>query len=204
MSMRILARIIPAEVRASDGSYFTKEALINYLDSPQYHYRRKSKTCLGAVTHAYRDKDLSRSSVIAVIDELLLNRIITHYVDDMFFENNWLMGYINLLDANLIQDKEAAAWIYYVEGLIKNGVELPVSAFVAGKWDGDKCIEVVDIAGVDFTLDPGFKEASIILDKNKKYSRSLDYDKSRDKISDMDVRYMYNSNKRYKFYKNIR
>lgn len=168
MSIRVLARIIPAETKAVDGSYFTKESIINYLSSPQYFFRKNSKTCLGAVTHAYRDKELTRSNAIAVIDELLLNRIITHYVDEMFFEDNWLMGYIQLLNPELIGDPEASSWIRYIEGLIKNGIELPVSAFVAGKWQGDKCLEIVDIAGVDFTLDPGFKNASIILNKKQK------------------------------------
>ncbi len=165
--MRILAKIIPADVRATDGSFFPRQVLLNYLNSPQYEYRKKSKTCLGAVTHAYRDKDLTRSRVIAVIDEILLNRIITHFVDEMFFEDNWLMGYIQLLDFNKIGDEEAVRWIRYIEGLLRNGIELPVSAFVAGKWDGDACVQIIDIAGVDFTLDPGFKGASVILNDRR-------------------------------------
>lgn len=161
--MRTLAKIIPADTKATDGSYFPKQTLIDYLNSPQYHYRMASNTCLGSVTHAYRDPDNLRSKVIATIDEMLLNKIITHYVAEMFYKDGWLMGYIQLLDHTKIQDEEAASWIKYIEGLLRNGIQLPVSAFVAGKWDGDRCVQIIDIAGVDFTLDPGFKGASVIL-----------------------------------------
>lgn len=172
--MKILARILPADKKASDGSYFPKNVILEYLDSPQYHFRMRSRTCLGAVTHAYRDKDLVRSKVIAVLDEMLLNRIITHYVEEMWFENGWLMGNIVLLNPDVIEEPEATRWIKYVRGLVMNGIEIPVSAFVAGIWNGDKCEKIVDIAGVDFTLDPGFEGASIILDKSRIKEESLE------------------------------
>lgn len=155
------AKIIPIEKKAVDGSFFSRKVLMDYLNSESYRYRMETKTMLGGITHINRDKDKTPSDIIAVVDQLLLNRAITHYISKLEIKGDWLMGEIRFLDENLM-DSQTAQQIKFIKGLILNGIMVPVSASVLADWAGDRAIKIIDITGVDFTLDPGFNNAGII------------------------------------------
>lgn len=155
------AKIIPIEKKAVDGSIFSRKVLMDYLNSDAYRYRMETKTMLGGITHINRDKERSPSDIIAVVDQMLLNRAITHYVSKLEIKGDWLVGEIRFLDENLM-DSQTAECIRFIKGLILNGVMVPVSASVLADWAGDRAIRIIDIAGVDFTLDPGFERAGVI------------------------------------------
>ncbi len=161
--MTIKARILPFNKRAADGSIFSREVIAKYLESAQYEFRMNTRTCLGGITHINRDKDKSPSEIIAVVDQFLLNKAITHVVTEMYIEGDWLCGTIELFDENLFAGTEVATNIKFIKGLLQSGVNLPVSAAVFGKWNNNICVELLDISGVDFTLDPGFEGAGVIL-----------------------------------------
>jgi len=159
----VKARILPFNKRAADNSVFSREVIVKYLESPQYEFRMSSRTCLGGITHINRDKNTSPSEIIAVVDQFLLNKALTHVVTEMYIEGDWLCGTLELFDENLFVGTEVEKNIRFIKGLLQSNIQLPVSAAVFGKWNNNICVELIDISGVDFTLDPGFEGAGVIL-----------------------------------------
>jgi len=169
--MEIKARILPIEQKASDGSIFPRKVLIDYLESDTYKHRIATRTCLGSITHGNRDQKTNKFSLVPAVDQMLLNMMITHYVSKMYIEGDWLCGTIVLLPIEPFEGTQVGNWIKMVRGLVMTGIELPVSAVVVGEWQKDLCTKIYDIPGVDFTLDPGFKKAGLVLRTNKTYSK---------------------------------
>jgi hypothetical protein len=157
------AQIIPINKPATDGSIFKRDVVERYLESAQYNFRKNTRTCLGSITHLYRDKKNVPSDIIAVSDQMLLSRVITHYVSEMHIEGGWLVGTIVLLNEDLFEGTTTYESIRFIKSLLKSGIEVPISATVLGNWSGNQCTEILDISGVDFTLEPGFDQARVLL-----------------------------------------
>jgi hypothetical protein len=158
--MYVVAQVIPFDKPAADGSVFSYDVVQEYIMSERAKMRLITRTCVGSITHIYRDQKRSPSTIIAVDDQMLLEHAITHYVTDFFIKNNWLMATMKILDENVLDDKTAQK-VKFVKGLLSNGIKLPVSATVQAQWNNNKCVKLIDIVGVDFTLDPSFANAGV-------------------------------------------
>ncbi|MCS7318079.1 MAG: hypothetical protein NZZ41_07240 [Candidatus Dojkabacteria bacterium] len=160
--MKVTCKVFPiGKPAASDGSIFTRNVIDEFLKSDLCKHRLQTKTCVGAITHIHRDKKLIKSEIVAVVDQMLLNKAITHYVTDFYIEGDWLMADMKMLDENLM-DSQSAENIKFIKGLLLNGIEIPVSATVIANWTGNKATKLIDIPGIDFTLDPGFDYAGVV------------------------------------------
>jgi len=161
--MEVIARIIPIEKKASDGSIFPRKVVVEYLESESYKNRMASRTCLGGVTHGNRDDKINKYSIVPSVDHMLINQNITHYVSRMWIDGDWLYGMLYVFPPEIFDGTPNAQWIRMLRGLLANNVEVPVSAVVVGEWHNNVCQKIKDIAGVDFTLDPGFEGAKVLL-----------------------------------------
>jgi len=157
----VRCKVIPIEKKATDGSIFSKKVLLEYLQSDMYKYRIENKLMVGGITHLNRDESRTPSRIIAISDQMLLNKSITHYVTELYIQNDWMYGTIKFLDEK-IMDEDSAKNIRFIKGLLLNGIYVPVSASVVAEWRGNVAVRVYDILGIDFTLEPGFQGAGVI------------------------------------------
>ena len=91
----------------------------------------------------------------------------THYVDKMYIEDGWLICEIELLDESVMDDF-AAQNIKRLKGMLRNGILPGVSAVIVGFWQsdngthGDYLKKLVQFKGIDVTLNPSWKAATIL------------------------------------------
>lgn len=165
--MRFIAKAFPVGKAAADGSIFPKNVVEEYLNSDRFKQRLAARMILGSVTHAYRDEETLPSKVVAVEDQMLLSQVITHYATDVYIEGDWVYMELEMLDEKSLEDTEAYKWIKFIKALLMAGIRLPMSVAVLARWNKNVCEEIIQISGIDFTLDPGFAGAGVedIIDK---------------------------------------
>jgi len=161
--MEVIARVIPIGIKASDGSIFPRKVVVEYLESDAYRSRMASRTCLGGVTHGNRDDKINKYEIVPAVDHMLLNQNITHYVSKMWIDGDWLYAHLHIFPPDIFEGTPNAQWIRLIRALLAQNIEIPVSAVVIGQWQNNVCTQIKDIIGVDFTLDPGFEGARVIL-----------------------------------------
>lgn len=177
--MKVLLKLFSTESKAQDGSVIPKRSCDEYLNSEDYKLIIQNKLSLGGVTHKDRDPEKYSGSV-GPDDQILINDNITHYITKCFFKEGDpnLYAFIETFNpenfSGLRRDN-----IQNLIGLLKEGVNLPVSVVIHALWSTKEVAEkIIRIKGVDFTMNPSFSGAGTIklmsslptLEENRSFS----------------------------------
>lgn len=173
--MRCKCKILSLTEPASDGSLVSREVVEAYLNSEECKEALRLHKMLGTLTHR------SRSVVSNFPDNAQLTKVIgsddsalivsekapspTHYVEKLYIEDGWLWGIIKILDETGMDDV-AIQNIRRLSGLLKQSIMPGVSAVIVGYWKGasgnDNLEKLVNLKGIDVTLNPSWKKAGIM------------------------------------------
>lgn len=151
--------VFKLDKKSHRGFWFTRKALEDYLKSENCKKRIENRTALGTVTHKLRKVD---DNGVPAVDNLLLEKMATHTILKYFIEDGYLKADILIFDPDLFEG-EMRETLLFLQGLIKSGVNITVSAGVVADYDSftKEGKIIYDIVGVDFTLSPDFEEAGI-------------------------------------------
>lgn len=164
-------------VPASDGSVIPRDVVEAYLRTDEYKTAIESKSMLGTLTHRVRNLANAPASAGAALsktvgkDDMLLMVDVaapTHYVERLYIENDgWCYADIKILDETGLDDG-AVQNIRRLKGLLKQGVMPGCSAVILAYWSSvpggnkDLCARIQHIKGLDITLSPSFRTASVV------------------------------------------
>lgn len=177
--MRCKCKVLSvAGIPASDGSIVSQDVMEAYLRSDECQQALESHKMVGSLSHRCRninsnfsDTGPALSKVVGKDDSLIIVSdkapAPTHYVDKMYIEDGWLICEIEILDENVMDDF-AAQNIKRLKGMLRNGILPGVSAIIVGFWQsdngthGDYLKKLVQFKGIDVTLNPSWKAATIL------------------------------------------
>lgn len=166
-----------AGVPASDGSIIPRDVVETYLNSEEYRNAIESRKMLGTLTHRARNLANAPQSAGAALSKTIgkddmmllvgLSSSPTHYIEDMYIENDgWCYANIKILEETGLDD-EAIQNIRRLKGLLSQGIKPGVSAVIVGYWNSnstgsDVCSKILRISALDVTLNPSWKAAQIV------------------------------------------
>lgn len=174
--MRCKCKILSLSEPASDGSMVSREVIEAYLNSEECKEALRLHKMIGTLTHRSRsvisnfpDSGAQLSKVIGSDDSALVVSekapAPTHYVEKLYIEDGWLWGIIKVLDEEGMDDV-AIQNIRRLSGLLKQSIMPGVSAVIVGYWKGvsgaDHLEKLVNLKGIDVTLNPSWKKAGIM------------------------------------------
>ena len=174
--MRCKCKILSLSEPASDGSMVSREVIEAYLNSEECKEALRLHKMIGTLTHRSRsvisnlpDPGAQLSKVIGSDDSALVVSekapAPTHYVEKLYIEDGWLWGIIKVLDEEGMDDV-AIQNIRRLSGLLKQSIMPGVSAVIVGYWKGvsgaDHLEKLVNLKGIDVTLNPSWKKAGIM------------------------------------------
>lgn len=177
--MRCKCRVLSvAGIPASDGSIVSQDVMEAYIRSAECQEALETHKMIGSLSHRARaltanfaETGQALSKVVGKDDSMIIVSdqapAPTHYVDKMYIEDGWLICEIVLLDETVMDDI-AAQNIKRLKGMLKNGILPGVSAVIVGFWQSDKGIhgdylkKLVQFKGIDVTLNPSWKAATIL------------------------------------------
>lgn len=174
--MRCKCKILSLSEPASDGSMVSREVIEAYLNSDECKEALRLHKMLGTLTHRSRsvvsnfpESGAQLSKVIGSDDSALVVSekapAPTHYVEKLYIEDGWLWGVIKLLEEEGMDDI-AIQNIRRLSGLLKQSIMPGVSAVIVGYWKGvsgsDHLEKLVNLKGIDVTLNPSWKKAGIM------------------------------------------
>lgn len=174
--MRCKCKILSLSEPASDGSMVSKEVIETYLNSEECKEALRLHKMLGTLTHRSRsvasnfpESGAQLSKVIGSDDSALVVSekapSPTHYVESLYIEDGWLWGVIKVLEEDGMDDI-AIQNIRRLSGLLKQSIMPGVSAVIVGYWKGvsgsDHLEKLVNLKGIDVTLNPSWKKAGIM------------------------------------------
>lgn len=175
-SMRCKCKILSLSEPASDGSMVSREVIEAYLNSEECKEALRLHKMLGTLTHRSRsvisnfpESGAQLSKVIGSDDSALVVSekapSPTHYVEKLYIEDGWLWGVIKVLEEEGMDDI-AIQNIRRLSGLLKQSIMPGVSAVIVGYWKGvsgaDHLEKLVNLKGIDVTLNPSWKKAGIM------------------------------------------
>lgn len=176
--MRCKCKILSVNgVPASDGSIVPLNVMEEYLRSEECQEALKMHKMIGSLTHRSRsiqanfpDSANTLQKTIGKDDSLIIvsdkSPAPTHYIEDLFIEDGWLYGIMKVLDEAGMDDL-AIQNIRRLKGMLKQGILPGVSAVIVGYWDsnsstgGDILKKFVTCKGIDVTLNPSWKKATV-------------------------------------------
>lgn len=176
--MRCKCKILSVNgVPASDGSIVPVSVMEEYIKSEDCQEALRMHKMIGSLTHRSRsiqanfpDQATTLQKTVGKDDSLIIVSekapTPTHYVEDLFIEDGWLWGIIKILDETGMDDY-AIQNIRRLKGMLKQGILPGVSAVIVGYWDsnsgmgGDVLKKFVTLKGIDCTLNPSWKKATI-------------------------------------------
>lgn len=174
--MRCKCKILSLSDPASDGSMVSREVIEAYINSDECKEALRLHKMLGTLTHRSRsvvsnfpEQGAALSKVIGSDDSALVVSekapAPTHYVEKLYVEDGWLWGVLKVLDEEGMDDI-AIQNIRRLSGLLKQSIMPGVSAVIVGYWKGisgsDHLEKLVNLKGVDITLNPSWKKAGIM------------------------------------------
>lgn len=177
--MRCKCRVLSvAGIPASDGSIVSQDVMEAYIRSEECQSALEMHKMIGSLSHRARalnanfpDTGATLSKVVGKDDSMIIVSdkapAPTHYVDKMYIEDGWLICEIELLDETLMDDF-AAQNIKRLKGMLRNGIMPGVSAVIVGFWQSDNGVhgdylkKLVQFKGIDITLNPSWKAATIL------------------------------------------
>jgi len=177
--MRCKCRVLSvAGIPASDGSIVSQDVMEAYLRSEECQTALEMHKMIGSLSHRARalnanfpDTGATLSKVVGKDDSMIIVSdkapAPTHYVDKMYIEDGWLICEIELLDETVMDDF-AAQNIKRLKGMLRNGIMPGVSAVIVGFWQSDNGVhgdylkKLVQFKGIDVTLNPSWKAATIL------------------------------------------
>ena len=174
--MRCKCKILSLSEPASDGSMVSREVIEAYLNSEECKEALRLHKMLGTLTHRSRsvisnfpESGAQLSKVIGSDDSALVVSekapSPTHYVEKLYIEDGWLWGIIKVLEEEGMDDI-AIQNIRRLSGLLKQSIMPGVSAVIVGYWKGvsgaDHLEKLVNLKGIDVTLNPSWKKAGIM------------------------------------------
>lgn len=142
-----------------EGNTLTLEAFEKYLNSPMWKYQKDAKNILGGITHLLRN-DAGSEEGMGNSDALFKRGVITHCLKDMWISDDKqrVEGTLEVFDDLSLYSEEQKSDIMQLLRLLKNKVHVGLSLLINGDWDDDDghLVEIIEIMGVDATLDPAF------------------------------------------------
>lgn len=174
--MRCKCKILSLSEPASDGSMVSREVIETYLNSEECKEALRLRKMLGTLTHRSRSvasnfpeagaqlgKVIGSDDSALVVSEKAPSP--THYVESLYVEDGWLWGIIKVLEEEGMDDI-AIQNIRRLSGLLKQSIMPGVSAVIVGYWKGvsgsDHLEKLVNLKGIDVTLNPSWKKAGIM------------------------------------------
>jgi hypothetical protein len=154
----------------------SREVIEAYLNSEECKEALRLHKMLGTLTHRSRsvisnfpESGAQLSKVIGSDDSALVVSekapAPTHYVEKLYIEDGWLWGVIKVLEEEGMDDI-AIQNIRRLSGLLKQSIMPGVSAVIVGYWKGvsgaDHLEKLVNLKGIDVTLNPSWKKAGIM------------------------------------------
>lgn len=160
--MKFTATIIPLEVKSKRGELVRTPVVEDYLKSEHYLEKlvNKKLSFLG-ITH--KDRKLSDPTLkgIGADDQVLVNRNTIGVITRAYIEGDWVLCDVDIFDENNFEGSVRED-ILYLKGLLKGGSRPSVSAILDAYWTGKfECKQLLDIDGLDITLNPAFVGAEI-------------------------------------------
>ena len=177
--MRCKCRVLSvAGIPASDGSIVSQDVMEAYIRSNECQEALEMHKMIGSLSHRARalnanfaETGSTLSKVVGKDDSMIIVSdkapAPTHYVDKMYIEDGWLICEIVLLDETVMDDL-AAQNIKRLKGMLRNGIMPGVSAVIVGFWQSDNGIhgdylkKLVQFKGIDVTLNPSWKAATVL------------------------------------------
>ena len=187
--MRCKCKVLSVNgIPASDGSIVPLEVMNSYINSQECKDALRDHKMIGSLTHRSRSiqsnfspetsGNLSKTvgkddSLIIVSDKAPAP---THYIDALYIEEGWLWAEIKILEETGMDDI-AIQNIRRLKGMISQGILPGVSAVIVGYWNNnsgtgsDVLSKMVNLKGIDITLNPSWKAAGIteVLEDDKNF-----------------------------------
>lgn len=206
--MRCKCKVLSVNgIPASDGSIVPSEVMNSYINSQECKDALRDHKMIGSLTHRSRSiqsnfspetsGNLSKTvgkddSLIIVSDKAPAP---THYIDALYIEEGWLWAEIKILEETGMDDI-AIQNIRRLKGMISQGILPGVSAVIVGYWNNnsgtgsDVLSKMVNLKGIDITLNPSWKAAGIteVLEDDKNFSEIEDYNPKDYKFSGIKVK----------------
>lgn len=206
--MRCKCKVLSVNgIPASDGSIVPLEVMNSYINSQECKDALRDHKMIGSLTHRSRSiqsnfspetsGNLSKTvgkddSLIIVSDKAPAP---THYIDALYIEEGWLWAEIKILEETGMDDI-AIQNIRRLKGMISQGILPGVSAVIVGYWNNnsgtgsDVLSKMVNLKGIDITLNPSWKAAGIteVLEDDKNFSEIEDYNPKDYKFSGIKVK----------------
>lgn len=191
--MRCKCKVLSVNgIPASDGSIVPLEVMNSYINSQECKEALETHKMIGSLTHRSRsiqanfgaDKAGTLSKTVGKDDSLIIVSdqapAPTHYIDTLYIEDGWLWAEIKILEEAGMDDI-AIQNIRRLKGMISQGILPGVSAVIVGYWSNnggsgsDVLSKLVNLKGIDVTLNPSWKAAGIteVLEDEKSFSETI-------------------------------
>lgn len=148
-------------ISSNDGAWFPKDVVQRYLDSPRGKARLADGLVLGTLTHKYRNgaEDVAG---LGEDDRLLDEGVITHVVRDSWIDGDLWKARIEVFDDLSDYAELEKPKILQLLRLLKHNINLTCSIVTDADWDvNNKMVELYDLIGLDFTLNPAVAGSKI-------------------------------------------
>lgn len=206
--MRCKCKVLSVNgIPASDGSIVPLEVMNSYLNSQECKDALRDHKMIGSLTHRSRsiqsnfspETAANLSKTVGKDDSLIIvsdkTPAPTHYIDELYIEDGWLWAEIKILEETGMDDV-AIQNIRRLKGMISQGILPGVSAVIVGYWNnntgtsGDVLAKMVNLKGIDVTLNPSWKAAGIteVLEDERSYSDTETYNPNDYKFSGIKVK----------------
>lgn len=162
--MKILIKLYDMENPAADGSVISRQVTEEYLATDDYKKHMESRTSLGGITHKDRDVVQQYKDLVGPNDQVLISNNFTHVITKVFTKpgESHSFAFVEIFDEDNFSG-EVRDKIINLKGLIRSGVQLPVSVVIQALWNQNgNCEKIIRIRGVDFTMDPSFKGSEYV------------------------------------------
>ena len=188
--MRCKCKVLSVNgIPASDGSIVPLEVMNSYINSQECKDALENHKMIGSLTHRSRailanfgpETAGTLSKTVGKDDSLIIVSdkapAPTHYIDSLYIEDGWLWAEIKILEETGMDDI-AIQNIRRLKGMISQGIMPGVSAVIVGYWNNnsgtgsDVLSKMVNLKGIDVTLNPSWKAAGIteVLEDEKEFS----------------------------------
>lgn len=176
--MRCKCKVLSVNgIPASDGSIVPVDVMTTYLNSQECQEALRNHKMIGSLTHRSRSiqanfpetastlqKTVGKDDSLIIVSEQAPAP--THYVEELYIDGGWLWANIKILEETGMDDV-AIQNIRRLKGMISQGILPGVSAVIVGYWNAnsstgsDVLAKMVNLKGVDITLNPSWKAAGI-------------------------------------------
>lgn len=156
--MDVLLRLYNMVNPAADGSIISREVTEEYLQSEDYKTIIREKIALGGKTHKDRNVDDEYRASVGPDDQVLIDMNSLFYIKKIFTkpDSDFCWAIIHIYDPANFSGKLHDE-IVNLRGMLKEGTKLPCSVVIQAVWAPDnRCLKIIRIKGVDFTLNPSF------------------------------------------------